>query len=127
MKLTKEMNRGITLIALVITIVLMMILAGVTIKIATDGGLFDKAKEAVGKTENAIKQEQQLINDILDEYFKTEDSTEEEGIPADLKVGDYVNYTPTTGTYKVADGQYGSGYTTELGYQEFTTETGENA
>lgn len=39
-----------------------------------------------------------------------------------LKAGDYVDYTPTTGTYKVADGQYGSGYTTDKGYQEFTTE-----
>ena len=65
MKGTKEQNKGITLITLVITIVLMMILAGVTIDIATDGGLFDKAKEAVGQTENAIKQEQQLINDII--------------------------------------------------------------
>ena len=129
MRATKEIskNKGITLIALVITIVLMMILAGVTIKIATDGGLFDKAKDAVGQTENAIKKEQQLVNDILDEYFKpnsSEDNTEEEGLPAGLKVGDYVNYTPTPGTYKVASGANGSGYTSE---QSFTTETGEAA
>lgn len=44
-----------------------------------------------------------------------------------LKAGDYVDYTPDTGTYKVVDGQYGSGYTTTKGYQEFTTETGANA
>lgn len=44
-----------------------------------------------------------------------------------LKSGDYVDYTPDTGVYKVADGEYGSGYTTTKGYQEFTTETGTNA
>lgn len=45
-----------------------------------------------------------------------------------LKAGDYVSYTPDTGTYKVADGANGSGRNvTETGYQEFTTETGENS
>lgn len=45
-----------------------------------------------------------------------------------LKAGDYVDYTPDIGTYKVADGANGSGRdTTDLGYQEFTTETGDNA
>ena len=45
-----------------------------------------------------------------------------------LKAGDYVDYTPDIGTYKVADGAYGSGIdTTEAGYQEFTTETGESS
>lgn len=43
-----------------------------------------------------------------------------------LKVGDYVDYTPTTGTYKVADGEYGSGYTTTQGHQSFTTEVEES-
>lgn len=44
-----------------------------------------------------------------------------------LKAGDYIDYTPDIGIYKVVDGQYGSGYTTEQGYQSFKTETGENA
>lgn len=39
-----------------------------------------------------------------------------------LKVGDYVNYTPITGTYKVANGENGTGYTTDDEYQEFTTD-----
>ncbi len=37
-----------------------------------------------------------------------------------LKVGDYVDYTPDTGTYKVAAGTTGSGYDS---VQSFTTET----
>ena len=44
-------SRGITLIALIITIILMLILAGVTINIAINGGLFDVAKNAVKQTE----------------------------------------------------------------------------
>lgn len=34
-----------------------------------------------------------------------------EKAPIGLKVGDYVNYTPSNGTYTVASGTYGSGYT----------------
>lgn len=39
-----------------------------------------------------------------------------------LKVGDYVNYTPATGEYKVANGTYGTGVSTGES-QEFTTDT----
>lgn len=37
-------KKGITLLALVITIIIMFILAGVTIVIVMDGGLFEKTK-----------------------------------------------------------------------------------
>ena len=40
-------NDGITLIALVITIIVMLILVGVTVSVAMQGGLFGKAREAV--------------------------------------------------------------------------------
>ena len=225
-------NKGITLIALVITIIIMLILVAVTISMAINGGLFEKAGEAVKETQNAINYEQKLadgkikIGDFwyasIDDYLnnnpittgitvdkatvelKKKESAEVEGeevlegtitasvfgmetepeitwevspedqtavtlsgttgktitvkavgttkeavtvtakctyegtlysVPcevklkimpiATLKVGDYVNYTPDTGTYKVADGETGSGRdTTDPGYQEFTTETG---
>ena len=41
---TKE-NKGVTLIALAVTIIIMLILAGVTVKIATGGGIIDKTKK----------------------------------------------------------------------------------
>ena len=44
-------SRGITLVALVITIIVMLILVGVTLKVAIDGGLIGKAKEAAKGTE----------------------------------------------------------------------------
>lgn len=53
-------QKGITLIALVITIIVMLILVAVTITMAVNGGLFDYAKKATGETNNAIEAEQQL-------------------------------------------------------------------
>lgn len=49
MKNTRE--NGITLIALIITIIVMLILVGVTVRVALNGGLFDTAKEAATKTQ----------------------------------------------------------------------------
>lgn len=44
-------NKGITLIALIITIIVMMILVGVTVAVAINGGLFNISEEASKKTE----------------------------------------------------------------------------
>lgn len=55
-------EKGITLIALVITIIVMLILVAVTITMAVNGGLFDYAGKAAGETNNAIDAEQQLGN-----------------------------------------------------------------
>ena len=49
-------NKGITLIALVITIIVMLILVVVTIRISTNGGLFDYAGKAARET---IKEQEQ--------------------------------------------------------------------
>ena len=42
-------EKGITLIALIITIIVMLILVGVTINVALNGGLFSKAEDATIK------------------------------------------------------------------------------
>lgn len=59
-------DKGITLIALVITIIVMLILIGVTIKIAIGEGLIDTASEAVVQTEIATIKEQ-ILEDIIAE------------------------------------------------------------
>ena len=59
----KKQN-GITLVALVITIIILLILAGISIASLTQTGLFGKAKEAKDATENALK----LENNTLEEY-----------------------------------------------------------
>lgn len=54
-------NRGITLVVLVITIVILLILAGMTISSLTNTGLFGKAKEAKEKTKIAGEDEQRKL------------------------------------------------------------------
>ena len=71
MKKTKEL-KGITLIALVITIVILLILAGISISAITNQGLFEKAKEAKQKSEETQKQEDSILSSYeneLNTYF----------------------------------------------------------
>ena len=58
-------QKGITLIALVITIIVMLILVAVTITMAVNGGLFDYAKKAGTATNDATANEQKLGNGTL--------------------------------------------------------------
>ena len=58
-------NKGITLIALIITIIILLILAGVTINIVLgENGLFSTAKRVVGNYQNEQERELGLINQI---------------------------------------------------------------
>lgn len=51
----KEKNNGITLIALVVTIVVLIILAGISISVILgENGLVSKAKKAASQTEEAV-------------------------------------------------------------------------
>ena len=62
---TRKKNKGITLIALVITIIVLLILAGVSIATLTgDNGLLSKAQEAKEKTEEARRKEEQDLKNI---------------------------------------------------------------
>ena len=58
----KYEQKGITLIALVITIIVMLILVGVTISMAINGGLFGYAKKAAKDTESQKQAEQELAS-----------------------------------------------------------------
>ena len=53
-------QKGITLVALVITIIVMLILVGVSVTVALNGGLFDTAEKAATNTEEALVQENRL-------------------------------------------------------------------
>ena len=63
MKKTSE-KKGITLVALVVTIVILLILAGISISTLTNTGIFQKAKDAKSASENAELEQ----NTRLDEY-----------------------------------------------------------
>lgn len=58
-------EKGITLVALVVTIIILLILAGITISQLTNIGLFEKTKLAKEKTEKSEK----IENERLDEYI----------------------------------------------------------
>ena len=58
-----EKNKGITLIALVITIIVLLILAGVSIAMLTgDNGILTQAQNAKNKTEEAQGEEENILN-----------------------------------------------------------------
>jgi len=61
-KQKKFAQRGITLVALVITIILLLILAGISISSLTNSGLFENAKLAEERTKNAQEKEQSILS-----------------------------------------------------------------
>ena len=66
-------SRGITLIALVVTIIVLLILAGTTYTLVIGNeGIFDKAKNATDKYENSAVNEQKDLNsmaNLIDQYI----------------------------------------------------------
>ena len=70
MKKYENKSLGITLVALVITIVILLILAGISISTLTNTGIFQKAKDAKKASENAQKEEDRLISEYEKEIVK---------------------------------------------------------
>ena len=81
----KNTNGGITLIALVITIVVLLILAGVSIAMLTgDNGIITQAQKAKEKTEEAKIREEQQLESLLNRI--TSEVPSEEGFNATKNV-----------------------------------------
>ena len=66
----KNKNKGITLVALVITIIILLILAGISISALTNTGIFGKAKDAKNASENAEKEQKQTLSEYEKELNK---------------------------------------------------------
>ena len=95
MKKILKNTKGITLVALVITIIILLILAGISISALTNTGIFQKAKDAKQKSEDAALDQ----NTKLDEYEKELDQYLPQKLidkvnDGTIKVGDYISYTP---------------------------------
>ena len=74
MKTKENLNKGITLVALVITIIILLILAGVAITALTTTGLFENAKQAKNAMENAQTKENATLSDYsseINEYISS--------------------------------------------------------
>ena len=75
-----EKKNGITLIALVITIIVMLILAGVTISaLIGQDNVIENSESVVGKYNNKVIEEQEQLNEVI-EYIKNDGKVEETGI-----------------------------------------------
>ena len=109
-----QTSRGITLVALIITIIIMLLLLGASITIAIKGGLFDTTKKVAKETEIAKNAEQELASgrvkidgiwyDSLEDYAIGKASEIQQ--PEDLNESNTkFKYTPegwTNGEVKVA-------------------------
>ena len=131
MKKILKNTKGITLVALVSTIVILLILAGISISALTNTGIFQKAKDAKQKSEDAELDQ----NTKLDEYEKELDQYLPQKLidkvnDGTIKVGDYISYTPDgastenilqeLATYSGSKNEY----TTSTLTQEIDKETG---
>ena len=89
-------NRGITLIALVITIIILLILAGISISALTNQGLFKNAKTAQKETEKAEAEQGQRLNEYEDEINKYLENEDENTKAFKEKVGKVLSTTDNT-------------------------------
>ena len=92
----KNNTKGITLVALVITIIILLILATISIQSLTNTGLFKNAQKAKDETQNAAENQAKLLNSYEDELNKYVSGTTGKKLADVVKVGDYVSYTPDT-------------------------------
>ena len=82
MKRLKKNKEGITLVALVVKIIVLLILAGVAINLTIGNkGLFSRAKLAINEWENATKTEKSEIDNLI----KKMDSLEK-GLPSNVVI-----------------------------------------
>ncbi len=82
----KEENKGITLIALIITIIVLLILAGITLSMVLGpNGIIERAKEAKEQTEGAALNEQLMLNEV-DRYLEEQLGNKEPEDKTALKI-----------------------------------------
>lgn len=71
-KRNNKENQGITLIALIITVILLLILVGVSVNLIIKGNLFSNAQKAVDGTNAKVNEQQNAMDDIMNEWKKIE-------------------------------------------------------
>ena len=76
-----KINKGITLIALIITIIILLILVGVSINLAIKGDLFGSAEKAVAGTNDKVAQEQTRVDELMDELGRIEEQQRQDNLP----------------------------------------------
>ncbi|MGN1326753.1 MAG: type II secretion system protein, partial [Clostridia bacterium] len=107
-------SKGITLIALVVTIVILLILAAISINaVIGENGLITKARDAKAKTEQDAVNTEIALNNLYDEMLGIlGENASGSGSSVDLSllnIGDYINYTydPVADGYSLLSTQSG--------------------
>ena len=59
-------SKGITLIALIITVIVLLILTGISIGAISRAKIFDSAKNVTNKTEKQIDEHEHTVNEVRD-------------------------------------------------------------
>ena len=129
-------THGITLIALVITIIILLILAGITINLTLgEHGIIKMAEKAGKNYVNVAEDEQKKLGDLLNEAnniingtgnYTDKTDTSKTLLANEVSIGDYVEYNPTLGvtdtTKLIYESQIGTGSSHGNGYgvQKFT-------
>ena len=121
MKAKLKQTKGITLIALIITIIVLLILATVSIRLIMNNGIIGKAESAVKTYSEAEEDEKEQLLQQEYEMAKFEGKTPvtygeykiekelKEKYGQDIKIGDYVNYDEGNGYTYVASSDKGLG------------------
>ena len=105
-------NKGITLIALIITIIILLILVGVSINLAIKGDLFGSAKKAVSGTNDKVAQEQTRVDELMGELGRVEEQQRPDNLPGtrvteptEYKEGNKTAVIPAGFTVSKAEGE----------------------
>lgn len=64
-------EKGITLVALVITVIILLILTGLAIKVVVDDGVIKNAEETVNKANEQTVRETETMNNMLSDWTNT--------------------------------------------------------
>ena len=105
-------NKGITLIALIITIIILLILVGVSINLAIKGDLFGSAEKAVSGTNDKTAQEQTRVDELMGELGRVEEQQRQDNLPGtrvteptEYKEGNKTAIIPAGFTVSKAEGE----------------------
>lgn len=131
-------NKGITLVALIVTVIVLIILAGVSMATLTGNhSLIGKAENVRELSENSAEVENETIGGFVNLIDNIQNQVNSGGAGDGTKlsniasIGQYVNYDPTdveaqnlgNTTYTSVPGsttQHGNGYTTDIDGQTFS-------
>ena len=117
----RKTEKGITLVALVVTIVVLLILAGVSINLVLgNNGIIAKAKDAETKSAEASQNDLKGMNALTEEMNNAFGEKPKVDL-SKYKIGDYVNYTyDKAENYVLTSATCGSGSNPSTGIPQTT-------